>query len=367
MSAVSTCSLYSGDHPSVQQLSGKVYLIALDFLNTLGKVVIMDVGEELVINEVAIKQPGIHEKNLVKKMKRKGISRIELLDGLTQGEMTAFIIDMGSLCEGMNTYRNIKIGIVSVSYGQAGEERDTLPGGEEVPFLPADELTGEIMGEVKNAFSSVSPFKKLNTAGLEEQVMNFIGTFRKEVHILKLISPVRSYSEYTYTHATNVSILTMVQAEALGIKGNLLRDIGIAALLHDVGKLFVPNEILEKKGKLDDKEFDEIKKHTLYGAKYLTRSYDITPLAPIVAYEHHLRFNGGGYPQDRIFQDTPRVCSQLVLVSDFFDALRSRRPYKKDWAIKDILILMRKESGSTFNSSLVDNFSHIVGKNLGEQ
>ena len=125
---------------------------------------------------------------------------------------------------------------------------------------------------VREVYEGVSPFKKLNIAGLEEIVVNFIVTFRKEVNILKLISPVKSYSEYTYTHATNVAVLTMFQAETLGgIRDILLRDIGIAALLHDVGKLFISKEILEKKGTLDQREWQEIRLHPLYGARYLAK------------------------------------------------------------------------------------------------
>ncbi len=116
------------------------------------------------------------------------------------------------------------------------------------------------------------------------------------MNILRLISPVKSYSEYTYTHATNVAVLSMFQAETLGIRDTLLRDIGISALLHDVGKLFISKDILEKSASLDKEEWEEIKMHPLYGARYLAKLEGIPSLAPIVAYEHHLRFDGKGYP-----------------------------------------------------------------------
>lgn len=342
-----------------------------NFFTNRANVPIMIVGDELVVNEMAIKNPGIHEKNLLKKMKRKGFSRIELLRGLTGGELLRFIGDLGSPGEIGGTYSHIKLGFVSVRFGKRGagsvdpstgtvEEERILPG------LSPEDLPEEIINEVKDTFHNISPFRKMNTSGLEELVMNFIGTFRKEVNILKLISPVRTYSEYTYTHATNVSILAMIQAETIGIKGSLLRDIGISALLHDVGKLFVPTDILEKKGKLDEKEFEEIKKHTIYGAKYLTLLDGVTPLAAIVAYEHHMRYDGNGYPEKRSFRKVQHVCSQIVQVSDFFDALRSKRPYKRDWSIEEIITLMRESSGTIFNSSLINNLSRILSSALGD-
>ncbi len=371
MSSVSTSSLYSRDHPSVGEQMEDILSNLGNFFTDRANVPIMIVGDELVVNEMAIKNPGIHEKNLIKKMKRKGFSRIELLRGLTGGELLRFIGDLGSPGEIDRTYSHIKLGFVSVRFGKRGAgsrdpSTETVEEERILPGLSPEDLPEEIINEVKDTFHNISPFRKMNTSGLEELVMNFIGTFRKEVNILKLISPVRTYSEYTYTHATNVSILAMIQAETIGIKGSLLRDIGISALLHDVGKLFVPTDILEKKGKLDEKEFEEIKKHTIYGAKYLTLLDGVTPLAAIVAYEHHMRYDGNGYPERRSFRKVQHVCSQIVQVSDFFDALRSKRPYKRDWSLEEIITLMRESSGTIFNSSLINNLSHILSSALGD-
>ncbi|MEK7307266.1 MAG: HD domain-containing phosphohydrolase, partial [Nitrospirota bacterium] len=201
-------------------------------------------------------------------------------------------------------------------------------------------------------------------AGLEEIVVNFVLAFRREANILKLISPVKSYSDYTYTHATNVAVLTMFQAESLGVKDKLSQEIGIAALLHDVGKLFVPKEILDKQGKLDEKEWEEIQRHTLYGAKYLAKIDGLVRIAPIVAMEHHMKYDGLGYPKYSHGTKAQHICSQIVSIADFFDALRSKRPYKKDWEIKEILALMKQNAGKDFNPFLVDNFSRTIMKAL---
>ncbi|MEW6587335.1 MAG: HD domain-containing phosphohydrolase, partial [Nitrospirota bacterium] len=217
-----------------------------------------------------------------------------------------------------------------------------------------------------DVYSGVTPFKKLNIAGLEEIVVNFIITFRKEVSILKLISPVKSYSEYTYTHAMNVGVLSMFQAESLNIRDELLRDIGIAALLHDVGKLFIARDILEKKASLTGDEWEEVKLHPLYGARYLAKMDGLTRLAPIVALEHHMRYDGRGYPSPAINSKKQHLCSQIVAISDFFDALRSTRPYRRSLELKEVLSLMRTEGESGFNPFLLNNFVRAMHKALSE-
>jgi putative nucleotidyltransferase with HDIG domain len=187
-----------------------------------------------------------------------------------------------------------------------------------------------------------------------------ISAFKRQASLLQLISPVKSYSEYTYTHAINVSVLALFQAESLGVKGQLLHDIGIAALLHDVGKIFVSKEVLEKQGSLEEREWEEMRRHTVYGARYLSKIDALPHIAPIVALEHHMRYDGEGYPRMKTRENHQHLCSQMVALSDFFDALRSKRPYKKDWQIKEIISLMKANEGKEFNAFLVDNFARIM-------
>ncbi|RMG60685.1 MAG: HD domain-containing protein, partial [Deltaproteobacteria bacterium] len=243
----------------------------------------------------------------------------------------------------------VSVGRTTVGFIEEREDGES-DGGESL-------LPHELKSEVREVLSAFSPFRKVALKGVEELVVNFILTFKREYSILRLLLPVRSYSEYTYTHAANVSILTIFQAQALGIGGKLLHEVGIAALLHDVGKLFIPREILEKKGRLTEEEFEVITGHTVQGAKYLSAIENLTPMASIVAYEHHMRFDGKGYPHGRKKRKKQNIVSQMVQIADFFDALRSRRPYKRSWGVEEILALMREGRGSEFNPLLVDVFS----------
>jgi HD-GYP domain-containing protein (c-di-GMP phosphodiesterase class II) len=152
----------------------------------------------------------------------------------------------------------------------------------------------------------------------------------------------------------------MFQAETLGIRDVLLRDIGIAALLHDVGKLFISKEILEKKDTLDQREWQEIRLHPLYGARYLSQIEGLTRLAPVVAFEHHVRYDGKGYPKLRLNRKKQHICSQIVAISDYFDALRSRRPYRRALEMKGVLSIMRQEASGAFNISLLDHFTRAM-------
>lgn len=361
MSAVSTCTLYSKEHASVNELTRKVFSQLNELLQESDSLELMIVGDDLIVNKAPLREIGMQGFNLIKRLKRKGLSRVDFMKGITFSELIQFVVDVSAAARDPGTYAHIKTGVVDIRLG--GFKLDT-----DIDF-DMEDLSGFTSGQVemvKDVYHGITPFKRLNIAGLEEIVVNFIITFRREGNILRLISPVKSFSEYTYTHATNVAVLSMFQAETLGVRDDLLRDIGISALLHDVGKLFISNEVLEKKDALNEKEWDEIRMHPAYGAKYLAKIDGLARLAPIVAIEHHRRFDGKGYPKYALNDKKQHMCSQTVAISDFFDALRSRRPYRRSLEVKDVLSLMKRDAGGAFNPVLVDNFIRSMHKALSE-
>lgn len=338
MSALSNCSLYSKEHLSVEELTQKAYSILERLFDDVGSIEIMIVEDDLVVNKTPIRDAGLHGLNFIKRLKRKGLSRVDFIKGLSCLELKNFIADIVDIEKQQRSYPHIRTGVVSVRLANHKIDASTHIDSKEIA-----DFTEQQVEKVKDIYRKASPFKQLSISGLDEIVVNFILTFKREANILNLLSPVKAYSEYTYTHATNVAILTMLQAEALGIADELLHDIGIAALLHDAGKLFVSKDVLNKDGKLDEEEWVEMKNHTLYGARYISKIGAITPLAAIIAYEHHMKYDGSGYPERRIHNSKRQhICSQMVGIADFFDALRSKRPYKREWQIKDILSLMKK-------------------------
>jgi response regulator RpfG family c-di-GMP phosphodiesterase len=138
---------------------------------------------------------------------------------------------------------------------------------------------------------------------------------------------------------------------AAGVPRDDIRDIGEAALLHDVGKALTPIDILQKPGKLTPDEWEIIKKHPEEGAKIILRSSEGTDFAAVVAYEHHLTWQGGGYPQLR-YPRRPHPVSQLVQICDIFDALRTERPFRGPWPVSRILGYFDELSGSDPEESL---------------
>ncbi|MBA4373439.1 MAG: hypothetical protein C0402_11340 [Thermodesulfovibrio sp.] len=351
MTAVSSCSLYSEKHPVVAEFAGKMLALA-DELYAEDSLNFTLVGESFIVNDVPFVEKGLHIANFIKRFRKKKIDKVVFKKAPDLEEMTGFIIGMASR-EKVASTAHVSVGIVEVR----------LRGADATPAS----LLDDGISKVRETLHGVSRFRQLDMIGLEDAVVDFLAVLKKELNVLRIVSPVKSHNEYTYVHATNVSVLSIFQAEVLGFTGEALRDIGLAGLLHDVGKIFVTNTILDKPGKLDAGEWDDMKKHPVYGAMYLAKLSAASPLAAIVAFEHHMKFNGSGYPDTKRIGKKQHIVSQIVAIADFFDALRTERPYRKTLEVPLIAKMLQEGAGKDFNPELVGSFLVSLGEVMGRE
>jgi HD-GYP domain-containing protein (c-di-GMP phosphodiesterase class II) len=348
--AISNCSLYSKDHPSVDEFTRRSAKVLDILLREAGRLDILHVENKFVINETPISAVGLQGMKLMNRLKRKGISFVKFLPAVTVDELRQFVNDMAETDKTIPQFPHIKTGVLDVQIDKEKEYAD----------FDSDDISSFVSRQVqmaKSVHDDIAQARKPDMTMLYEIMKNYLAAFRKRTNVLQLLSNAKSRKEYTYIHATNVSALSMFQMEGLGLKEkSVLCDVGIAGLLHDVGKLFVSGAPLEKKGALDEMEWAEVKRHPLYGAKYLYPLEGLPRLATVVAFQHHLRKDGKGYPALRTMSIDKHICSEIVTISDVFDALRSVRPYRTDLQTKEVLLIMKKDSGRAFNPVLLNNF-----------
>jgi HD-GYP domain-containing protein (c-di-GMP phosphodiesterase class II) len=344
---MSQCSLYSKNHPAVTELSEK----AFDLLNELfikDSLDITHLGGKLILNENPIPEKGTYMENFARRMKTKGIDKIIFRGGISIEELVSFISCMASKNEKPVGTEHVTIGIVQVKVKESEDD--------------ASAIMRAGISRVKDVYHEFTRTKRLDMVGLEDAVLGFLSALKKEANVLRLVSPIKSHSEYTYIHASNVAVLTLFQTQYLGLRDEGLRETGYAGLLHDIGKLFVSKDIIEKQAKLNEAEWKEMKRHPVDGAIYLASISDVPHLAVIAAFEHHLKFDGSGYPDTRWRSRKQHIISQIVALSDFFDALRAERPYRKGIELQSLIDLIQGGAGKDFNPLLADNFIGALKK-----
>jgi putative nucleotidyltransferase with HDIG domain len=164
--------------------------------------------------------------------------------------------------------------------------------------------------------------------------------------------------DYTAAHTRGVALRTVQVGEELGLPPVRLRELAIGGLLHDVGKLAVPNEILQKPGPLTDEEFDVIKTHPRLGSE-LVRELGFSSQVARLVLDHHERLDGSGYPRGLGAPDLD-IETRILAVCDVFDALLSKRVYRDEWSLDDALALLRREAGTSFDPACVAALDRVI-------
>lgn len=177
--------------------------------------------------------------------------------------------------------------------------------------------------------------------------------------LLSLLSDVFTYDNYIFTHSFNVTLYSLAIGMELGLSEKELETLGLGAILHDVGKMKIPREVLFKAGKLTEEEFELIKKHPEDGFEILRNVQTVSLIVAHCAYQHHERINGSGYPR-KIKGDTIHYFAKILAVADVFDAVTSDRVYRGAMLPHNGLEILFAGAGTLFEEEIVKAFRRAV-------
>ena len=356
-SGVRAAQLYAADHP----LLGRNLEGLLSVLKSLHQhspsVNIGIVGQQLVVQDTPMPKASTGMAELIKRLRDHQIERITFDRGLTADEASSFIHSIAALGsktapEGAQQFAHIRVGRIN-----AEEKRNDGIGGD---MAAIRQLYSNAVTAAETVWESAVAEGMPDMPAAVHAVEGLAEAVTQNRTALVALTAMRNYDNYTFTHMVNVSILTMGQARGLGIEGRLLREFGLSALMHDIGKVRTPKEILNKPDKLTDDEFVVMRRHTVDGAEILRRTPEMPILAPVVAFEHHLRLDGTGYPFG-VKRESLNVSTMLCSISDVYDAMRSQRAYQQAFPTERILAVLKRNDGTQFDQHLVRRFVQLLG------
>ncbi|HHW48030.1 MAG TPA: HD-GYP domain-containing protein [Clostridiaceae bacterium] len=195
-----------------------------------------------------------------------------------------------------------------------------------------DEACKQTVTQIKRlAENSIIGYSFSSTADvirLKNVIAEIADELLDDKHILQSLSDLYTVDSYTFEHSVNVCIISVMIGIAMNFCKSRLKDLGIGALLHDIGKLRIPEEILKKPFRLTEEEFEEVKKHTIYGYEILKNNNKFGKISSYIALEHHERCDGSGYPL-KLERNSIHLYSRIVSVADVFNALTTDRVYRK--------------------------------------
>ncbi len=213
---------------------------------------------------------------------------------------------------------------------------------------------------VKRLFHEIELGKELDGHAVRETVTETVNSVLRNPNALMLLSQIKNKDEYTAEHSMNVSILTAAFARHLRMPRNQIDELAFCGLLHDVGKIRVPDSVLNKEGKFTKTELAVMRKHTTHGRQILLASNGIAMPALDVAFSHHERLDGQGYPRGLPKEHIPQY-AKIVALADAYDAMTSTRVYHKARSPFEALTILFENRGSQFDTKLAETFIEFVG------
>ncbi len=361
---VSTMGLYDAGHPSRERVVDD----ALQHLSRLQEVSptprLTFLGGEVLLDSRPMR--ALRHWDWGERMARHGIQRVEFTGPVTRDDFDVFLDEISArlgqdrtptseVRQGRPT--NIRWGAVGIS----GDDQDAASIAQASGITMATlgyDLKDEI-GTVDWLHEELRDRNQLHMLEAEAIVRSLSVAMHGDQEFVLPLLRLKKFDQYTTTHAMNVSILAMSLAEYIGLGPKEIRAFGISGLLHDLGKVTIPDEILNKPGRLTDEEREVMNGHTTEGARIILETEDHLDLAAVVAYEHHIKLDGGGYPSLN-YKRKCHQASDMVHVCDVFDALRTNRPYREAWEQERVLGYLEEGAGSEFDPELARAFVRMM-------
>lgn len=224
----------------------------------------------------------------------------------------------------------------------------------------SEETRFEARINIKNAMDSIRYGSSLDVKPVRNSVCKMIDELMDVKDTMVNLQDLKSNDQYTFSHSVNVCVLSLITGISMNYDEGRLRELGIGAMLHDVGKTRIPNEILNKPGSLTADEFEIVKKHTSFGYELLKKSMVLSTYASYIALTHHERYDGEGYPLGLRGEEIHEF-ARIVSIADVYDALTSDRVYKKRVNINEAVEYLIGMGDHQFDYNIVRNFiEHIT-------
>jgi putative nucleotidyltransferase with HDIG domain len=362
--AIATLSLYGDGHPTTMAAVEKSYERLQLALSESSKLQFSFLMNEVVCGKRAMRELGDWEWS--SRLALAGVQRLEIDDGVTPEEYLGSLIGIekrlagsSSLTTLMRSTRTSHIRYGAV--GLPGQVRESEEATERRP-LPTATISYSLREEADAIRWIHGEMESAGTLALleaEAVVRSLAVAMHGSGKIVMPLMQMKDFDQYTTTHSINVAVLTMALAETLGFGAQDTRAFGTAGLLHDIGKVRVPRDILVKPGELSDSERAILNAHPVEGARIILEGDQRLDLAATVAYEHHIMIDGGGYPQLHFRRDC-HYASRVVHVCDVFDALCTDRPYRAAWEIEQALEYIEERSGTEFDGEIAPVFTSMM-------
>lgn len=371
-SARKKARLFPPDHAYVRAAVKDLYTIVRDQLSEKAPVNYAIAGGELYFDGELQAGESVAYSDLLEDLTQRELVSWTITEGLTFTELVRFValtnekVEQIRLRNGWETVcieegvHHIIPNRSFVATGGGGDpRRRSDPEADQRRRISQEAYTAAMEAAI-SAFMDAHARQMLNLDMVEGVVGLLVSTLSNNTQLFGSVHAIKDADEYTFSHSVNVAILALLMGSKLNLPGALLHRLGVAAMLHDIGKTHVPDDILNKPDQLTPDEWKIMQSHTLEGVKILSEQAKVDHLTIVIAAQHHARFDMLGYPK---FHALSRLhtLSRLMAVVDSYDAITSDRSYRKALLPDQAMKILLQGRGSQFDPVMVKIFAQMTG------
>jgi putative nucleotidyltransferase with HDIG domain len=355
--SVRTSMMYAPTHPLSQRTLDAMCAAFEEELRRTPQLTIGFLGDDVIVGRTRLRGSAALA-GLVRHFRDLQVEKLSFNRGVGREQLRGFVSVAAARDDRPFADRLAAAGLKGVGVGVIDPEEPEPA--TEIGVVAARQVYSSALTAAQNLWRAAQAGEEPDPAAAHAIIDTLSKAVSKDRTSMMALTSLKSHDPYTFTHMVNVSLLTMAQARALGLAAPMVREFGLAGLMHDVGKTRVPTEILNKPGRLSNDERSVIERHVVDGAQILRKTPGMPALAAVVAFEHHLKQDLSGYPAD-IGSRTLNLCTMLVSIADVFDALRFTRAYRDALPANRVRHMLHEQSGTAFEPTLLRRFISLMG------
>lgn len=361
---VKNSRLYPQEHPRLRESSFRLFSILQRQLDKQENIVLRFIENQVVFHTTPLYEVSGALSGFVQTCLNRRFQGITFSKGLRMEELTEFVRSMTIPAEELRDRGGMQEellshGVSHIAVESLADEEDEFSDDEERKL--ARQVYTRTVSEVKMALENVRMGQAItNVEGIREVVSDMMASLLRKKSALLGLTSIKNYDEYTFYHSVNVGILSLGLGSYLSLRKDMLEGLAVGGLLHDIGKIAIPERVLNKPGKLSNHEWAIMRGHPVDGARILRKTPGISDCAPVVAFEHHIKYDLSGYPN--LIKRRPLSSYSLVAgIADCYDAMTTLRPYQKPRTPAEALKIMLELIGRDFEPRLMNRFVEMIG------
>ncbi|MDD3088668.1 MAG: hypothetical protein PHT95_01830 [Candidatus Omnitrophica bacterium] len=356
--------MYGREHRITAESSELVFRLLEKVMEERDSVTIGIIGEEFAFEKEPFYETSQRLKEFIGRLKELGVKKITFLEGVTGKEMEVFsevlVMKPGDVEKNGGVQAMMSsLGVEHIRTGEIGFSDSGGSGAFGGEDGAVESSYREGVEFLENSYRGIKGNKPIDADAARQIVSGMISQMLKNRDLILLLTSVRGKDENMFVHGMNVAVFTLVQAESMGLSKENMADIGMASMLHNIGRVVDPDP-LEGESDASDEAIKKRAMNDVKGAKMLLETEGVSKLAAIVAFEQNINYDGTGGPE-RIYKTDLNLISMMIAISSYYDRMRRKPSYSLEGGPEKLYEQMMKMSGREFHPDLLNNFFTLVG------